>query len=214
MFSKLQYISQGPTAAEQLKQIQAALDAGCTWIQLRWKGQPEQEVMDLAATVKVRCAASGATFIVNDNAVIAKAVDADGLHLGLSDMPVPEARKLLGNGKIIGGTANTVADVIQRAKEQCDYVGLGPFRFTTTKEKLSPVLGSGGYRHIIETLTAAGISIPVYAIGGIVLDDLDALMDTGIYGIAVSGLISKATSPSSLVQQLNQKLYAATTYSR
>lgn len=214
MFSKLQYISQGQTAAEQLQHIQAALDAGCNWIQLRWKGQQEQEVMDLAATVKARCATSGATFIVNDSAVIAKAVDADGLHLGLTDMPVQEARKILGDGKIIGGTANTFTDVVQRAKEQCDYVGLGPFRFTTTKEKLSPVLGTDGYQNMITALTTAGISLPVYAIGGIVLDDLDALMDTGIYGIAVSGLISKATAPSFLVQQLNQKLYAATTYSR
>lgn len=214
MFSTLQYISQGQTAAEQLEHIQAALDAGCNWIQLRWKGKQEQDVLDLAGTVKEKCSAYKATFIVNDAPHIAKAVDADGVHLGLTDMQVQEARGIIGADKIIGGTANTLADMLQRAEEGCDYIGLGPFRFTTTKAQLSPVLGTGGYQAIMDALTAAGIAIPVYAIGGITHNDLEALMQTGIYGIALSGLISNAAAKQPLVQQLNQQLYAATTYSR
>lgn len=214
MFSKLQYISQGRTATEQLRNITAALDAGCNWIQLRWKGQQEQNVLELAGIVKEKCTAYQATFIINDAPQIAATVDADGVHLGLTDMPVQEARAILGTDKILGGTANTFTDAVQRAKEGCDYIGLGPFRFTTTKEKLSPVLGTTGYQSIMDALTGAGITIPVYAIGGIVAEDLATLMLTGIHGIALSGLITNAAAKQTLVQQLNQQLYAAITYSR
>ncbi len=145
---------------------------------------------------------------------IARTLDADGVHLGLDDMPVAEARSILGAGKIIGGTANTYEDVLQRVGEQCDYAGLGPFRFTTTKAQLSPVLGLTGFQDIMASLSAAGIAIPVYAIGGILSEDLEALMGTGIYGIALSGLITRTAAPQPLIQQLNQQLYGAINYSR
>lgn len=214
MLNRLQYISQGNSAAEQLGHIQSALAAGCRWIQLRWKGQQEEALLQLALQVKALCREHNAVLIINDHAAVARAVDADGLHLGLGDMPVAEARRLLGPGKIIGGTANTLADVLQRAAEQCDYVGLGPFRFTTTKEKLSPVLGLEGYRDMMQALTTAGITLPVYAIGGLQTGDVTGLTGAGVYGIAVSGLISQARHAASLVQQLNQQLYASTSYSR
>lgn len=214
MFHKLQYISQGATADIQLSYIQKALDAGCSWIQLRWKDQPEAALLELAYQVKEQCDQYQAALIINDHAAIVNAVDADGLHLGLTDMPVAEARQIIGPGKVIGGTANTMDDIRQRATEQCDYIGLGPFRFTTTKAKLSPVLGTAGYRSVTKAMAIESINIPIYAIGGIQAEDLSDLMDTGIYGIALSGLISHAADAPLLVQQLNQQLYAATTYSR
>jgi len=110
----------------------------------------------------------------------------------------------LGNHKIIGGTANTLEDVLQRATEDCDYIGLGPFRFTSTKENLSPILGLEGYRDILSKLQEQNIPIPVYAIGGIELSDIENLINTGLHGIAVSGLITE--SPQ-LITQLNEKLY-------
>jgi thiamine-phosphate pyrophosphorylase len=149
-----------------------------------------------------------ATLIINDHADIAKAVDADGVHLGLQDMPVIEAKKIIGEHKIIGGTANTFEHVIQRYNEGCHYVGVGPFRFTTTKEKLSPVLGLEGYDMLIKKQDAQGISLPIYAIGGIIPDDMEALMQTGIYGIAVSGTITNHQHKKQIVQQLNSFLYA------
>ncbi|RXK80763.1 thiamine phosphate synthase [Filimonas effusa] len=206
MFSKLQYISQGDTPAGQLRNIQTALDAGCSWIQLRAKTLEEHEVRSLAIQVRDRCKAYKATFIVNDFVLQAKEIDADGIHVGLSDMPVPEARQLLGTGKIIGGTANTLDDVRQRIAEGCDYIGLGPFRFTTTKDKLSPVLGAEGYKDIITALPAS--FPPVYAIGGIVPDDIPVIVATGVYGVAVSGAITNAADPTTLVHQFNQALYA------
>lgn len=205
MFSKLQYISQGVTAAAQLKNINEALDAGCEWIQLRFKNADEQEIKTIGAAIKKICASYNATYIINDHPHIAKEIDADGVHLGLSDMPVMEARKIVGD-KIIGGTANTLDDVLKRVDEGCNYIGLGPFRFTTTKEKLSPILGLEGYKKITEELKQRQIIMPVYAIGGIVLEDMEAIMQTGVYGIAVSGIITHHDNKKGLLQQFNEVL--------
>lgn len=206
MFSKLQYISQGATPEEHRQNIQSALDAGCTWIQLRMKSFSEQEIAPLALKVRDLCKTYQATFILNDFVQLAKEIDADGIHVGLTDMPVPEARNLLGNNKIIGGTANTLEDVQKRIAENCDYIGLGPFRFTVTKDKLSPILGAEGYQTIIDALPVP--HPPVYAIGGITVNDIAAITATGVYGVAVSGAVTGAANPKALVHQFNQALYA------
>ena len=203
MFSKLQYISQGETSAAQLQNINAALDAGYKWIQLRYKNSTPDEIFELAIQVKKTCAEQGAIFIINDHPQIAKAVDADGVHLGLTDMTITEAKNIVGAHKIIGGTANTIQDVLQRVEEGCSYVGLGPLRFTPTKIKLSPILGLTGYQSIMNELRERGISIPIYAIGGIVTEDIIALLQTGIYGVATSGLITDHPDKKLLLQQFN-----------
>lgn len=204
MLDKLHYISQGATFEEQEKDILEALEAGCKLIQVRFKNGTKEEITELARIAKVRCQFHEAKLIINDWVEIAKEINADGVHLGLTDSSVSEARALLGPTKIIGGTANTLEDVLQRVDEQCDYVGLGPFRFTTTKEKLSPVLGLEGYRQIFHELMNKHISIPVYAIGGIELADLETLMETGIYGVAVSGIISKSGEKAHTVREIRK----------
>ena len=207
MFSRLQYISQGSTATAQLNNIQQALSAGCNWIQLRYKNATIEEIIGLAKRVKRLCTSHAATFIINDYPHIVKTVDADGVHLGLTDMTVRQAQQIVGNNKIIGGTANTLEHVLQRVDEGCSYIGLGPLRFTTTKEKLSPVLGLSGYEEITEALLLRHIAIPIYAIGGIVLEDIQAIMKTGIYGVAVSGVITNYPDKKLLIQQFNTFLY-------
>lgn len=185
---KIQYISQGNTEKEQLENIQNVLSAGAQWIQLRWKNASEEAFLSLAFQIKKCCQMYGATLIINDHPHIAWAVDADGVHLGLEDSTVLEARKLLGISKIIGGTANTYEDVIQRIHEKCDYIGLGPFQFTATKEKLSPVLGIQGYQQIFEKLNHQKLQVPpIFAIGGIDQKSLHDLQKTGVYGFACSG---------------------------
>lgn len=208
MYNKLQYISQGKTIEQQLYNIHQALDAGCDWIQMRFKNQTAKNNFALAEAVKFLCEEYLANFIVNDNLYLAQQIAADGVHLGLSDMKIDEARAILGATKIIGGTANTFEDIVNHAKNGCDYIGLGPFRFTSTKEKLSPILGLSGYYEILEKLKKNNIEIPVYAIGGITLKDLNPLIETGIHGIAVSGIITKSDEKELLIQQLNEKLYA------
>ncbi len=206
MFSKLQYISQGSTVSQQLHNIQSAINAGCNWVQLRFKNATLNETMPLAELVKELCAKHGAILIINDHPHIAKAVDADGVHLGLTDLSISQARDIVGGNKIIGGTANTVEHVLQRAEEGCNYVGLGPFRFTTTKEKLSPILGLEGYRKIMGALQEQNIQVPVFAIGGIVFEDIEAIKQTGIHGVAVSGIVTHHPDKQLLEQQLKEAL--------
>ena len=203
MFSKLQYISQGETAAMQLKNINEALDAGCNWVQLRFKNAKENELKTTAEEIKKLCETYTATFIINDHPVIAKEVDADGVHLGLTDMKISEAKNIIGANKILGGTANTLQDVLQRVEEGCNYVGLGPLRFTTTKSRLSPVLGLDGYKNIIDELKQRNIELPIYAIGGILAEDISSILQTGIYGVAVSGIITHHPNKKELVEEIN-----------
>ncbi|MEW5674777.1 thiamine phosphate synthase [Flavobacterium enshiense] len=204
MFSKLQYISQGDTVKQQLYNIHQALDNGCDWIQLRFKKGNISDDFTLAEAVKILCDEYLATFIINDKVYLTQEINADGVHLGLTDMKIKDARKILGDDKIIGGTANTLQDVLQRATEKCDYIGLGPLRFTATKENLSPILGIKGYQEIIAKLSEQNITIPVYAIGGIQTNDIESLQEIGVHGIAVSGLI---TEQPQLITQLNHNLY-------
>ncbi|MBZ4036098.1 thiamine phosphate synthase [Flavobacterium sp. 17A] len=208
MYSKLQYISQGETTEKQLYNIHQALDAGCNWVQMRFKNQTQKDAFTLAEAVKPLCEKYIANFIVNDDLHLTKEIDADGVHLGLTDTKIEEARAFLGTSKVIGGTANTFEDIENHVKNGCDYIGLGPFRFTATKKKLSPILGLSGYFDILQKLKKNKIEIPVYAIGGITLRDVSPLMETGIHGIAVSGIITESEEKENLIQQLNEKLYA------
>jgi thiamine-phosphate pyrophosphorylase len=207
MYNKLQYISQGESVEEQLYNIHDALDNGCDWIQMRFKNQKPKKLFALAEAVKLLCEEYLANFIINDNVHLAKQIVADGVHLGLSDMGVNEARSLLGKTKIIGATANTFEDILKQVNNGCDYIGLGPFQYTKTKSNLSPILGFEGYHSIIRKMEELQIEIPLYAIGGITLEDIETLMRTGIHGIAVSGLITKSNQKEKLITQLNYNLY-------
>ncbi|WP_299289582.1 thiamine phosphate synthase [uncultured Mucilaginibacter sp.] len=202
MIAKLQYISQENAEQSHLQAIKKALEAGCNWIQLRVKNQPEEKVLELALEAKKLCDAFSAKLIVNDHPEVALKAKADGLHLGLQDMPVLQARAIVGPEMMIGGTANTFEHVMQRVAEGVNYIGLGPFRFTKTKEKLSPILGLEGYKTIMQQMQEAQISLPIIAIGGIELEDIASIIQTGIYGVAVSGAITRAENPKETVQEM------------
>lgn len=198
MISSLQYISQ----PMHLENIQAACEAGCRWVQLRIKHAPESIIASEALLAKAICADYGATLIINDFPHIAKAVGADGVHVGKNDMTVAEARKIMGSEAIVGGTANTLEDILQHVQDGASYVGVGPYRFTTTKQKLSPILGLEGIYAIMRQLKALNIDIPIIAIGGILAADVPDLMRTGIHGIAISGLLTHATDKKQLVSAI------------
>ena len=206
MYSKLQYISQGSTPEEQFYNINSTLDAGCKWIQLRFKNCEKKQLINLTEKIKKLCSLYNSTLIINDNVDIAKIADIHGVHLGLKDMPVRTAREILGEDKIIGGTANTLIDVLTRINEGCNYIGIGPYRFTTTKEKLSPVLGLDGINRIMNTLTIEQRNVPVYAIGGIQHGDIDDILKTGVYGVAISGLITLSNNKKETIEILNSLL--------
>ncbi|GAC1381889.1 MAG: thiamine phosphate synthase [Ginsengibacter sp.] len=214
MLSKLQYISQGVSKQEQLDNIKSVLDAGGEWIQLRFKNADEKLLTQTANEIMMLKDRYSFTFIINDFAFIAKTVNADGVHLGLEDMQLLTARNIVGDKKIIGGTANTIDHVVQRIKEGCNYIGLGPFRFTTTKQNLSPVLGFGGYQGILQVLQENKHKTPVFAIGGITVNDLPGLVNAGIYGVAVSGLLTNEKEKSKIIEQINTILNGKVDHSR
>ena len=175
--------------------VRIALEGGCRWVQLRMKNADEKHIYTIALQTQKMCREYGATFIIDDHVEIAKQIQADGVHMGKLDMPISEARKILGNNFIIGGTANTFEDVKAHYEAGADYIGCGPFRYTTTKSNLSPILGLEGYRQITSRMKEACIDIPLVAIGGITETDIPELMQTGISGIALSGSILRAKNP-------------------
>lgn len=209
---RLQFITNGSSAEQHLKGAEAALRGGCRWVQLRMKDAIPEEIVETGR--KLRCLADlhgHATFILDDHAELVAETGADGVHLGKNDMSPEEARKILGPEKIIGSTANCLDDIRLAARRGADYIGLGPFRFTTTKKNLSPVLGLEGYRSILAGCSREGITLPVVAIGGITLSDILAIIATGAAGVAVSGAILNAISPESETGRWIQRLENPTT---
>lgn len=193
---QLQFITAGTTADEIIYESAAALKGGCRWIQLRMKHASTDEIVETGTRLEKMCHETGATFIIDDHTELVDRLNADGVHIGKNDMPVIEARKIIGPRKIIGSTANTFDDIMTNAAAGADYIGLGPYRFTTTKKNLSPVLGVDGYRSTIKKCHDCGISLPVVAIGGITPADIPAILTTGVSGIALSGTIRRAADPA------------------
>ena len=179
-----------------------ALEGGCRWVQLRMKDTPVEVIKPVALEVQALCRQYGATFIVDDHGELAKELHADGVHLGKKDMPIADARLMLGEEYIIGGTANTFEDVLQHYKDGADYIGCGPFRYTATKKNLSPILGLEGYTTIIRRMQEKNIHLPIVAIGGITIADIPAIMQTGVSGIALSGTVLHADSPADEMKRI------------
>ena len=191
----IQFISHYSERYSYLDSIQLALEGGCRWILLRMKDATDVEVRPIAIKAQQLCRHYNAKFIIDDRVALVRELGADGVHLGKNDMPIREARQILGPDFIIGGTANTFEDAKAHYEASANYIGCGPFRFTTTKKKLAPVLGLEGYRSIISKLREANINIPVVAIGGITQADIPAILQTGITGIALSGTVLRADDP-------------------
>ena len=200
----IQFITHANDRYDYLDGVRMALEGGCRWIQLRMKDASEEEILKTAESTRKLCRQYDAVFILDDYVELVERTGADGVHLGKNDMPIDKARRLLGKDKIIGGTANTFEDVKRIYSAGADYIGCGPFRFTTTKKKLSPILRLDGYRRIIEQMTAYGINIPVIAIGGILLQDVSDIMQTGVSGVAVSGAILNANNDDNPVTTMKR----------
>lgn len=179
-----------------------ALKGGCKWIQLRMKNASDEEIGKVALEILPLCRESGATFILDDRVGLALEIGADGVHLGKDDMPVREARKILGHNFIIGGTANTVEDIRRLNGEGADYIGCGPFRHTTTKERLAPVLGEESYKNIVRIMKEEKITLPIIGIGGITAEDIPLLHSAGLDGIALSGDVLRSPDPISRMREI------------
>jgi len=191
--------STGFSEEEFLCRVEQALKGGVTLVQLREKTGTTREYIALAEKVHWLTKKYNVPLIIDDRIDVAMAVDAEGVHLGQSDMPVDTARRILGEDKIIGATAKTVPQALEAYKNGADNLGVGAIYPTTTKVKT--VLTS------VDTLKeiAKAVPIPVNAIGGLNKDNMDVLENTGIAGVCVVSAIMKADSPQKAAEEIKAK---------
>ena len=188
--------STGFTEEEFLRRTEAALRGGVTLLQLREKDKTTREYLELAQAVHALTRKYDIPLIIDDRLDIAMAIDAEGVHLGQSDMPIDLARKLFGPDKIIGATAKTVPQALEAYEQGADYLGVGAIYPTTTKVK-TILTSTDTLRDI-----CAAVAIPVNAIGGLNRDNIDILAGIPIAGICVVSAIMKADDPEKAAAEL------------
>jgi thiamine-phosphate pyrophosphorylase len=204
VFPRLQFLTLDASPLTHRAQALAALEGGVRWIQLRAKHLREDVWVAEAAAIAELCRDYGATFIVNDSPQVALRAEADGVHLGGDDVSPDAARALLGDFAIVGVTLNEPAHLARFAGVRVDYVGVGPFRHTASKQKLAAI-------HTAESLAAliaAAAPLPCYAIGGVTATDWPELRSLRAHGIAVSGAIAMASDPISAAKSLVEAVSA------
>lgn len=194
---RIYFITHKTDKYSYIESAKLALDCGIRLIQLRMKHSSESEILKTAFILKEECEKYQAKLIINDNSELAFKIGADGVHLGQKDETISLARNKIKTNQIIGRTCNTKEQILKAYEEGADYIGLGPYRFTSTKENLSPILGIDGYKNI-------NLDIPIYAIGGIRLEYAKQLSETGVYGIAISSLILESKAPENLIKELRK----------
>lgn len=201
---KVQFITHSNSNIDYFQSAVLALKGGLRFIQLRMKDSNREELISTGKRIKEECDKYNSLFILDDHVELVNEIGANGVHLGKEDIPIKKARKILGKDKIIGGTANNFEDIVKHYNDGADYIGLGPLRYTNTKKKLSPILGFEGYREIIEKCKTQGIDIPIYAIGGIRIEDIEELKRIGVFGIAISSLILESEDSETTINEINK----------
>jgi thiamine-phosphate pyrophosphorylase len=193
----IQYITRDSANFTHAQQALLMFQNGVNWVQLRMKNASEPEIIRQAEEAMDYAKTYNGLLTINDSITVARKVKSHGIHLGLNDVSLDEARRQLGEGVVIGGTANTFSHIVHQASLGADYIGLGPFRFTETKNNLSPVIGLEGYRLLCQQAQQEGIGIPIIGVGGINLIDVDELMAAGLHGVAISGALFQKHAPLS-----------------
>lgn len=213
---RLQYVTHPDERFDDLSWVHRLHEAGVKWIQLRikeddfYQRHPGQHHLaffhETADSLRVITGALGMLLTINDEVDVAVFSCADGLHVGQDD-PFPELEyQALQPHSIFGGTANSFKEMSHFHGIEMSYFGVGPFRETSTKAKLKPVLGLAGYESILEQMNAAGKNIPVFAIGGIEQNDIPGLLGVGVYGVAVSGLFFHSGHDVEAMKQIVNKI--------
>ena len=179
------------------QQVELAIKGGATFVQLREKNADEAEFLELALKVQKVCRAYRVPFVINDNVELAKKIDADGVHVGQEDMNALDVRKLIGSKKILGVSASTVEEALLAEKQGADYLGVGAVFATSSKDDAESV----SHKTLKEICDA--VKIPVVAIGGISINNVDELKGSGIAGISVISAIFGAAD----IEEASKKLH-------
>lgn len=182
-----------------------AIRGGADTIQFRQKIGATREMIEIAQQIRQLCTDSGVTFLVNDRVDVAIAAGADGVHLGQDDFPIPLARKLLGESRIIGGSAMTLEEAQKCLTEGADYIGFGPVYPTASKEDAGPVTGIGLLKQVVEVSP-----LPIIAIGGVSVENTPEVMQAGIHGIAVISAVCCQENPEQATRALYKALFVGT----
>ena len=192
------------TRFSHIELAQLAIRGGADTIQFRQKSGSTREMIQVARDVRQVCVESGVTFMVNDRVDVAIASEADGVHLGQDDFPIPLARELLGKGCIIGGSAATLEEARKCLSEGADYVGFGPVYPTTSKDDAGPVSGISILKGVVET-----IPLPIIAIGGVGAENTAEVVEAGAHGIAVISAVCCQEDPEQATRALHRALLDA-----
>ncbi len=206
--SKFHYLTQDLPHRTHIEQTEIACKAGANWIQYRCFSKADEDLIQEIHHIASICDDWGATLILTDHYHLLKQVDAQGVHMEDMHANFAAIRELISDEKTLGASANTLAD-IQRidASGVVDYAGCGPFSVTKTKPNDYPLLGIDGYKKIADKMTELGINLPLIAVGGINLEDTEALLNTGIYGIAVSAAVNSSNLPGIMIRDFYKKIY-------
>ena len=189
---KLHFITHDIPQHSHIGQAQIACSAGAKWIQYRCLTKADEQLLEDIHAIADICDDWGATLIVTDHIHLNGKADIQGFHIEDMDADFTKIREQLGEAVTIGGSANTIENLIRIAQEGADYAGFGPFFTTITKPNDYPLLGIEGYQQAISALKKQEIDFPILAVGGVTRNDIDPLMATGIFGIAVSAAVNQA----------------------
>lgn len=186
------------------EQVEQAIQGGATAIQLREKTLSSRDVVEIGRRIAGICKRSGVLFIVNDRADVAVACDADGVHVGQDDLPVPVARQIVARGKIVGASAGTIAEARQAAAEGADYLGVGSVFATSTKPDAGEPLGVAALAEVIRA-----VRVPVVGIGGITAENAAEVIRAGAAGVAVVAAVVGQDDIVAAARRLRERIDAA-----
>lgn len=204
MIGRLHVLTDARAGRAPLPVVAAALSAGAPVVQVRHKECTDRELYDLSLRVVELCARAGATCVIDDRPDVAVAVGAAGTHLGATDLPLPAARRVVGDGHLLGGTAREPVQAATLVADGADYLGAGPAYTTNTKDGLPAALGPAGIGTV-----AAAVPVPVIAIGGVTVARVPELLAAGAHGVAVVAAVSDAADPAGAVRRLLAALAAS-----
>ncbi|MGY3054874.1 thiamine-phosphate pyrophosphorylase [Pedobacter sp. UYEF25] len=189
---KFHFITHDIAHRSHVEQAQIACEAGAKWIQYRCLTKADDELLEDINAIAEICDDWGSTLIVTDHVHFAGKADIQGFYIQDVHADFIALRKKLGNDLTLGGFANTLENLLRLAKTGVDYVGLGPFAQTKTKPTHHPFIALPGYKNAVEKFKELNLDLPIFAVGGVTLTDVPELMETGIYGIAVSHALNFA----------------------
>jgi thiamine-phosphate pyrophosphorylase len=202
--SRFHYLTQDLPNRSHIEQAAIACSAGVNWLQYRCLTKTDEELIEEISHIADICDEWGATLILTNHYHLLDKVDAQGVHIEDFDADFAAIRAVIGDDKTLGASATNIDAFLRvQATGVVDYCGYGPFAHTDTKPNNKPLMGFEGYRE----LQKHDPQLPAIAVGGIKLSDVDLLLETGVYGIAVSAAVNLSPEPGRVIKEIYRKIY-------